>query len=234
MEQKQRTFSMWYAVLAMMVLFGIQAILLAPHPENVSYSQFKALVKARTVSDLVLYKDTIVGTGSPTGLDTILSKQQIEDMKRSGGGVDRFVTARVDDPGLVPELEAAHISFTGHVENTWLSTLLSWVLPSVIFFGLWMFMLKRMNPQSGLMTLGKSRARVYVEHRTGVTFDDIAGIDEARDELMETSPFSRPPSGTGGSAGRSRRECCWPERRGPARRCSPRRSPERPGFPSSA
>lgn len=202
MEQKQRTFSIWYAVLAMMVLFGIQAVLLAPHPENVSYSQFKALVKARTVSDLVLYKDTIVGTVSPTGLDTILSKQQIEDMKRSGGGVDRFVTARVDDPGLVPELEAAHIPFTGHVENTWLSTLLSWVLPSVIFFGLWMFMLKRMNPQSGLMTIGKSRARVYVEHRTGVTFDDIAGIDEARDELMEIVDFLKTPERYRGLGGK--------------------------------
>jgi cell division protease FtsH len=202
MEQKQRTFSIWYAVLAMMVLFGIQAVLLAPHPENVSYSQFKALVKARTVSDLVLYKDTIVGTVSPTGLDTILSKQQIEDMKRSGDGVHRFVTARVDDPGLVPELEAAHIPFTGHVENTWLSTLLSWVLPSVIFFGLWMFMLKRMNPQSGLMTIGKSRARVYVEHRTGVTFDDIAGIDEARDELMEIVDFLKTPERYRGLGGK--------------------------------
>jgi cell division protease FtsH len=189
-------------VLAMMVLFGIQAVLLAPHPENVSYSQFKALVKARTVSDLVLYKDTIVGTVSPTGLDTILSKQQIEDMKRSGDGVHRFVTARVDDPGLVPELEAAHIPFTGHVENTWLSTLLSWVLPSVIFFGLWMFMLKRMNPQSGLMTIGKSRARVYVEHRTGVTFDDIAGIDEARDELMEIVDFLKTPERYRGLGGK--------------------------------
>jgi cell division protease FtsH len=202
MEQKQRTFSIWYAVLAMMVLFGIQAILLAPHPENVSYSQFKALVKAGKVSDLVLYKDTIVGTVSPTGLDTILSKQQIEALKRSGVGADRFVTARVDDPGLVPQLEAAHVPFTGHVENTWLSTLLSWVLPSVIFFGLWMLMLKRMNPQSGLMTLGKSRARVYMEHRTGVTFDDIAGIDEARDELMEIVDFLKTPERYRGLGGK--------------------------------
>jgi cell division protease FtsH len=202
MEQKQRTFSIWYAVLAMMVLFGIQAILLAPHPENVSYSQFKALVKAGKVSDLVLYKDTIVGTVSPTGLDTILSKQQVEALKRSGVGADRFVTARVDDPGLVPQLEAAHVPFTGYLENTWLSTLLSWVLPSVIFFGLWMFMLKRMNPQSGLMTLGKSRARVYMEHRTGVTFDDIAGIDEARDELMEIVAFLKTPERYRGLGGK--------------------------------
>ena len=55
----------------------------------------------------------------------------------------------------------------------------------MIFFGLWMVVMKRMNPQSGLMSIGKSRAKVYVEHQTGGTFDDIAGIDEARGELME-------------------------------------------------
>ena len=75
------------------------------------------------------------------------------------------MTTRVEDPGLVPELEAAHIRFTGHVANTWLSTLLSWILPSVIFVGLWMFVMKRMNPQSGLMSLGKSRAKVWCTWR---------------------------------------------------------------------
>ena len=193
MEQKQRTFSVWYAVLVMLVLFGIQAILLAPHPENVSYSEFKALVTAGKVSDLVLYKDTIEGTLSPKGLEGVLSKNKIDEMKRSKEGVHRFVTTRVEDPGLVPELEAAHVRFTGHVENPWLATLLSWVVPAVVFFGLWMVLLKRMNPQSGPMALGKSRAKVYVEHQTGVTFDDIAGIDEAREELMEIVDFLKDP-----------------------------------------
>ena len=104
-----------------------------------------------------------------------------------------FVTTRVEDPGLVPELEAAHVRFTGYVANTWLSTLLSWILPSAIFVGLWMFVMKRMNPQSGLMSLGKSRAKVYVEDKTGVSFDDIAGIDEARGELMEIVDFLKNP-----------------------------------------
>ena len=186
MEPKQRAFSIWYAVVAMLVLFGIQAVLLAPRPENVSYSEFKALLAAGKVRSLVLYKATIEGTVSPTGLAAILSKPEIEEMGRSGG---RFVTVRVEDPGLVPALEAAHVRFSGHMDNTWLSTLLSWIVPSVIFFGLWMLVLKRMNPQGGVMALGKSRARVYVERQTGVTFDDVAGIDEARDELMEVVDF---------------------------------------------
>jgi cell division protease FtsH len=193
MEPKQRTFSVWYAALAMLVFFGIQAILLAPHPENMSYSEFKALLRAGKVSELALYKDTIEGTLAPSGLEGILAKEKIEEIKRSGKSAPSFVTTRVEDPGLVPELEAAHVRFTGHVTNTWLATLLSWILPAVIFFGLWMIVMKRMNPQSGLMSIGKSRAKVYVEHQTGVTFDDIAGIDEARGELMEIVDFLKNP-----------------------------------------
>jgi len=194
MEPKQRAFSMWYTVAAMLLFFGIQAILLAPHPETVSYSEFKSLVKANKVSDLMLYKDTITGTLALTGLEGVLPKEKIEEIKRAGKGAPGFVTTRVEDPGLVPELEAAHIRFTGHVANPWVSTLLSWILPAVIFFGLWMIVMKRMNPQSGLMSIGKSRAKVYVEHQTGVTFDDIAGIDEARGELIEIVDFLKNPA----------------------------------------
>jgi cell division protease FtsH len=193
MEPKQRTFSMWYAVAAMLLFFGLQAMLLVPHPETVSYSEFKALVEAKKVSDLVLDKDTITGTLALTGLEGLLPKERIEAIKRAGKEAPGFVTTRVEDPGLVPELEAAHIRYTGHVTNPWVATLLSWILPAAIFFGLWMLVMKRMNPQSGLTSLGKTRAKVYVEHQTGVSFDDIAGIDEARGELMELVDFLRNP-----------------------------------------
>jgi cell division protease FtsH len=193
MEPKQRTFSVWYTVVAMLVLLGIQAFLLVPHPESMSYSEFKALLRAGKVSELGLYRDTIEGTFSPTGLEGVLSKEKIEEITRSGKSAPGFVTTRVEDPGLVPELEAAHVGFTGHVTNTWIATLLSWILPAVIFVGLWMVVMKRMNPQSGMMSIGKSRAKVYVEHQTGVSFDDIAGIDEARAELMEIVDFLKNP-----------------------------------------
>jgi cell division protease FtsH len=108
--------------------------------------------------------------------------------------VHRFVTARVDDPGLVAELQAAHVTFTGSVENTWLTALLSWVVPALVFVGLWALVMRRMgNTQSGLLAIGNSRAKVYVEHSTGVTFDDVAGIDEARGELMEIVDFLKQP-----------------------------------------
>jgi cell division protease FtsH len=193
MEAKQQTFSVWYAVLALMILFGIQAIVLAPRPENLPYSEFKTLVKSGRVSDLVLYSGTITGTLSPTGLDKVLPKDKIAELQRFGKGAHRFVTTRVEDPSLVPELEAARVQFTGHVENTWLSTLLPWVVPTAIFFGLWMFLLRRMNPQGTLMAIGKSRAKVYMARNTGISFDDVAGIDEAKGELMEIVDFLRDP-----------------------------------------
>src|SRR3546814_6790112 len=59
----------------------------------------------------------------------------------------------------------------------------SWVVPVLLFFGLWMFLMRRFSAQGGLMSIGKSRAKVYVENKTGVTFADVAGVDEAKDEL---------------------------------------------------
>jgi cell division protease FtsH len=126
----------------------------------------------------------------------LLPKDKLEELKRYGQGQPHFITTRIDDADLIHELEAAHVRFTGHAENAWLSILLSWILPGVIFLGLWSFLVRRMGPQGGLMAIGKSKARVYVEHQTGVTFDDVAGIDEARAELMEIVDFLKHPDPT--------------------------------------
>ena len=194
MHAKQQSFTIWYFVAALLILFVIQALVLAPHVENLSYSEFKSLVAKDKVSDLVIGKQVITGALAGDGLEGLLPKEKLEELKRYGGGVHRFVTARVDDPGLVAELQAAHVTFTGSVENTWLTALLSWVVPALVFVGLWALVMRRMgNTQSGLLAIGKSRAKVYVERSTGVTFNDVAGIDEARGELMEIVDFLKQP-----------------------------------------
>jgi cell division protease FtsH len=176
-----------------MTILVFQFPLFGPRAANVSYSEFKALAKKGKVSNLTLDKETISGTLSSDGLESLLAPQKLEELKRLGDGPHRFVAARVEDPGLVAELEQANVKFAGHVENLWLSTLLSWVLPAVVFAGVWILLMRRFGPQQGLMTIGKSKARVYVEHTTGVTFDDVAGIDEARGELMEVVDFLKNP-----------------------------------------
>jgi len=194
MHPKQRTFSIGYFVAMLVALVLIQSILFAPHAETLSYSEFKALAKKGKVSDLILDRQVITGTLAAEGLEGVLPKEKIEELKRSGAGAHRFTTPRVDDPGLVAELEAANVKYTGRVENTWLSTLLSWVVPTLLFLGVWLFVIRRMGgAQGGLLAIGKSKAKVYVEHSTGVTFDDVAGIDEARGELMEIVAFLKEP-----------------------------------------
>jgi cell division protease FtsH len=189
----QRGVLVGYIAVAALGLLLFQAILFAPHSENLSYSEFKTLLKKGKVSDLVLDRQTITGTLALDGLEGLLPNNKLEALKREGGA-PRFVTARVDDPGLVAELEAANVKFTGRVENTWLSAVLSWLLPTVLFVGVWVFLMRRMGgAQSGLMAVGKSKAKVYVQHSTGVTFEDVAGIDEARSELMEIVDFLKAP-----------------------------------------
>jgi cell division protease FtsH len=193
MPLKQRTFSIGYVFIALVVMFVLQSVFFAPGAETLSYSEFKALVKKGKVSDLTLATHTISGTLASEGLESLLSKARLEELKRQGSGPHRFVTTRVDDPGLVAELEQANIRFAGRVESTWLSTLLSWVLPAVVFVGVWVLLIRRFGPQQGLMAIGKSKAKVYVQHETGVTFEDVAGIDEARGELMEVVDFLKNP-----------------------------------------
>jgi len=194
MEPKQKNFTVWYFVAAAVALMLVQALVLAPHVENLSYSEFKSLVAKGKVTNLVIAKQVISGTLAADGLEGLLPKEKLDELKRYGNGVHQFVTARVDDPALVADLEAAHVRFTGTVENTWLTALLGWVVPALVFVGLWAFLMRRMgNAQGGLLAIGKSRAKVYVETSTGVTFDDVAGIDEARGELIEIVDFLERP-----------------------------------------
>ncbi len=184
--------------------FGLVAIVLiamsiaqlqfsGPRAVSVSYSEFKALVKSGKVADLTLGRETITGSLSTVGLEGLLPKASVEALKGQDGGTRPFVTTRVDDPGLVAELEQANVKFSGHVEHMWLSTLLSWILPALVFVGIWVLVMRRFGAQPGLMGIGKSKAKVYVAHKTGVTFDDVAGIDEARGELMEVVDFLQNP-----------------------------------------
>ena len=192
--KRQQQFSIGYVIVTLLALVMLRAVFFAPHAENLPYSDFKKLVAQGKVSDLTLARETITGTLAAKGLEAVLPAEKVAELARYGEGTHRFATNRVEDPELASQLEAANVRFTGQVDNTWWSALLGWVLPVLFFFGLWTLIMGRMGAaQSGLMAVGKSKAKVYMEKSTGVSFEDVAGIDVARGELMEIVDFLKNP-----------------------------------------
>ena len=196
MEKRQQEFFIWYFVAALILILIIQNLLQSPHVESLNYSQFKALVKKGLVADLVIGEATIRGNLKSEALPEIFPPEKLKELGQDPKDAKKaypFVTVKVSDPDLTAELEEAGVSFRGEVSANWLPTILSWVVPVVLFLFLWNYLFKRMGSGGSMMQVGKSRAKVYIEKKTGVTFADVEGIDEAKDELVEVVEFLKHP-----------------------------------------
>jgi cell division protease FtsH len=198
MEPKQQ-FSIWYFLIAFLLIIALQEFVLAPsHVNNLPYSDFKALLKAGKISNVGLGETVITGTLINEGVEGVVAGETAERLRKLGRGEHRFTAVRVADPALVPELEAAKVRFTGQVESKWLGTLLSWIVPAVVFFVIWSYAMRRMGGAAGgMLEIGKSKAKVYMEKDVKVTFDDVAGVDEAKEELKEIIAFLKDPKSYG-------------------------------------
>lgn len=179
---KERRNSLFVMFLIFTAFFWLQSLWIQGNKiEVLPYSEFETLLKKNEVDNLVVTDKFIRG-----------------DFKSSrADGKKNFVTARVE-PALAADLSIAGVSYKREVENTFLRDIVSWILPALIFFGLWMFLSRRALDKGGLggmMAVGKSKAKLYVEKDIKTTFEDVAGVDEAKDELREVVQFLKNPQG---------------------------------------
>ncbi len=174
-------FSVWYLVAAFLIMWAVNVTFFAPpSPKQIPYSEFKALLKTNKIEEVILGDKIIRG---------ILRS---EDEKTKQG--KEVTTIRVDDPKLIEELEGHSVKFAGRFDESWFKDfLLAWFLPMAIIFIIWMIAIKRMGPESGIMAIGKSKAKIYIDKDTGVTFNDVAGCEEAKEELKEVIDFLKTP-----------------------------------------
>jgi cell division protease FtsH len=197
MEKKRRQLSIGYFILAFFTILMIQNYFGSAHVEIISYSQFKSLLKKDLINDLAIGETTIDGNLKGAAVKEIFTPEKVKKLSHEiveGKKTFPFKTVRVEDPSLTAELEKASVPFRGEVTSTWLPTILSWVVPVALFFLLWSYIGKKMGSGSGgLMQIGKSKAKVYIEKATGVTFADVAGIDEAEEEVAEVVGFLKDP-----------------------------------------
>ncbi|WP_423368538.1 ATP-dependent zinc metalloprotease FtsH [Burkholderia sp. LMG 32019] len=174
------------------VLFAAQLLMLHPTSASIAYSDFHQLVAARLVDDLEVGPASITGTLKMPQAGTMLPASEAAAVQQAGAPW-RFTTNRVSDEHLTDTLTAAGIRYHGAPDTSWIASLASWLLPLVLFVFIWNMMLRRRGGLQDFTGMGKSRARVYVQQETGITFDDIAGIDEAKAELQQLVAFLRNP-----------------------------------------
>ena len=183
--QQRPRFHFTYLLFALLGVFLIHDTWVSMRQvEHIPYSEFQKLVGQGLVSEVVVQGDVIRG-----------------QFKEPHKDKTQFVTNRVD-ASLAETLQAKDVVFSSKPESTFLPTLLSWLVPISLFLLVWVFLMRRMagrlgGPGGGLMSIGKSKAKVYVETDTGVSFEHVAGVDEAKEELEEIVNFLKDPTNYG-------------------------------------
>ncbi len=200
LPNRQKTqFSLVYLFIALMVVFGVQSWLRAPRTVDIPMSQFLTLVHEGKVLRVSLGEREIQGVLKPGALPTPPAGpgDRLRQFLGAEQGPTVFTTARIpatDDYDVVRELQAAKVEFSGRIESTFWRDLISWLVPLVLMAGLWLFLMRRMGggPTQAL-SFGRSKAKIYDRKELKTTFADVAGVDEAKAELMEVVDFLKNP-----------------------------------------
>ena len=171
-----------YWIAALLMVLGLQTWLAAGQTQLVGYDEFAQALRDGRLQDVLVTETHLSG-----------------HLKTPEEGKRELVTVRVE-PELAAWLEDFHVPYRRVLQSSLLRDVLSWILPSLVFFGLWWLLIRKLvqrQGMGGLMQIGQSRAKVHVTQDTGVTFADVAGVDEAKQELMEVVEFLRHPEDYG-------------------------------------
>jgi cell division protease FtsH len=170
---------MWYVLGFLLLLAVAQAAFFSAQAgDTISYSDFKGHVRAGRVQDVTVGPDTVRGVLKP----------------EQGQPARPFNAIRIEDPKLVEELERYGISHRGEIASRWMGEVLGWLIPVIFFVALWTFFLRRMGgAEGGVMSFARSKAKVYADDDVKVRFGDVAGVDEAEEELKEIVEFLKTP-----------------------------------------
>jgi cell division protease FtsH len=176
---KKNTWNVGYWLIALMLLLLLQNFWQgASQVQTVPYSEFEKALTEERIADVTISERTVIGRlKTPEGNKTTLAAVRVE-------------------PELAARLEKYNVPYSRVVDNTFLRDLLSWIVPALVFFGLWFFLFRSFANKQGMggfLSVGKSRAKIYMQTNTGITFADVAGVDEARHELEEVVDFLKHP-----------------------------------------
>ncbi|GBC62736.1 cell division protein FtsH [Desulfonema ishimotonii] len=177
--EKRHRFSAWYILIGIWIVLIVQNIIFSmTQTQVIPYSEFLRLLKEDRITEVSVRSNQIQG--------------KMKSQDHSGGDV-LFRTIKVD-PEISDLLDEHGVKFRGEIESTFLRNLFSWLFPIMMWIGIWYLVMKRMSGQQpGFMTLGRNRAKIYMEDEVNVTFEDVAGVDEAKQELVEITDFLESP-----------------------------------------
>ena len=170
--------SVWYVLGVLLLLAVAQTYVFAPAGRSIPYSEFKQRLREGQVAEVTVGEQTMRGKFKPD----------------KSNQTELFSTTRIDDPNLVQDLDRQNVKYTGESVSRWLPELVSWMLPLLLLVGVWSFFFRRMGgAEGGVMSFARSRAKIYAEDDVKVKFADVAGVDEAEEELREIVEFLKNP-----------------------------------------
>ncbi|MCX5817388.1 MAG: ATP-dependent zinc metalloprotease FtsH [Proteobacteria bacterium] len=176
-DKKTKSFTFIYFIIAFIAIIIINSYIFTSEVKNIPYSEFKELITKGKISDVVIDVEAIQG-----------------NLSLESGKKTKFLTSRVDDPDIVKDLQKNNIKFSGQYENKFIKAIISWVLPFAIIILIWNLLMRKMGgAPSGILNFGKSRGKIYGEDEIKITFEDVAGVDEAKEELKEIIEYLSTP-----------------------------------------